>query len=262
VRRLVGRSRAQLLFRDLVLRMGARNPWVAREDLARRYLFGDGLEIGALTLPLRVPPRATVRHADRMSREDLIREDGPMLRSLGLDPEAIPPISVVDSAERLATVADRSLDFVVANHVLEHLEDPIEALENLARVLRPGGIIMLTLPDASRTWDAARARTTVEHLLRDHRDGPETSRRGHYAEWATYIEGVGEPGLAARVQEFADADARHHFHAWALADFLELLRALSLPCELRHAQAYGKEFAVVLRRDDSTGPTCLHRPAG
>jgi hypothetical protein len=38
--------------------------------------------------------------------------------------------TVVDDGTRLASFADGSLDFVIANHMLEHFEDPIAALEH------------------------------------------------------------------------------------------------------------------------------------
>jgi predicted SAM-dependent methyltransferase len=80
--------------------------------------------------------------------------------------------TVVDDGARLASFADASQDFVIANHMLEHVEDPIAALEHQLRVLKPGGILYLTLPDARHSFDSPRQRTTVEHLLRDHHDSP------------------------------------------------------------------------------------------
>jgi predicted SAM-dependent methyltransferase len=234
--------------RDLLLRAHRDNMWVAREDLARRHLSGEGIEIGALTSRLRVPPGVTVRQVDYKSRANLLRDEGPTLSSLGVDPHAIPEIDVVDDAGTLSTFDDNELDFVIANHVLEHLEDPIAGLDNFLRVVRPGGIVFLTLPDARRTFDAQRERTSVAHLVRDHVQGPEISRRDHYEEWARLIEGVPEEKLAERVAEFARLDARHHYHVWELEDFLALLLSLALPYELAEARVCGIEFAVVLRK--------------
>ncbi len=163
--------------RDVALRAHRTNMAVTREDLARRYLSGTGIEIGALIKPLRVPPHVTVRQVDYKSRADLIRDDGPALRALGVDVKRIPEIDVVDDAATLAGFADASVDFVIANHVLEHLEDPIAGLHTWLRVIRPGGTLLLTLPDARHTFDARRERTTVAHLERDHEQGPETSRQ-------------------------------------------------------------------------------------
>lgn len=249
LRRRVTRSPVYLRLRDVMLRAHRDNVWVAREDLARRHLAGSGIEIGALTSPLRVPPGASVRYVDRKSREALLREDGPELAKLGHDPRAIPEIDVVDDAGHLAGVATESVDFVIANHVLEHVEDPIGGLENVLRVLRPGGVVLLTLPDARHTFDARRPRTSIEHVRRDHDEGPQVSRSEHYREWAELIECFTGDELEARVSEFARQDARHHFHVWELEGFLELLLALRLPCRLLEARLCGAEFAIVLRKD-------------
>jgi ubiquinone/menaquinone biosynthesis C-methylase UbiE len=40
-------------------------------------------------------------------------------------------------------LADSSQDFVIANHLLEHLPDPIGALKEWYRVLRAGGTLFL-----------------------------------------------------------------------------------------------------------------------
>lgn len=228
--------------RDALLRAHAGNAEMAREDLARRWVRGDGIEIGALARPLALPPRTRVRYVDRADRATLLREE--VVR----DPAAVPETDVVADAQHLPGFADTSLDFVVAAHVLEHLQDPVGALKRLAAVLRPGGVALITLPDARVSFDAVRERTTVEHLLRDHDEGPEASRERHYEEWATLIEGRRGADVAPRMAEYAATDAHHHFHVWELADFAALVHALPLPFELVEARACGEEFSVVLRR--------------
>ena len=43
-------------------------------------------------------------------------------------------------------MANETYDVVIANHVLEHIDDDRLAMEELLRVLRPGGIALLTVP--------------------------------------------------------------------------------------------------------------------
>lgn len=43
-------------------------------------------------------------------------------------------------------MADGTYDVVIANHVLEHIDDDRQALRELFRVLRPGGLALLTVP--------------------------------------------------------------------------------------------------------------------
>lgn len=50
-------------------------------------------------------------------------------------------------AQLLATLADSSLDFVHSSHCLEHMRDPREALHNWLRVLKPGGYLVVIVPD-------------------------------------------------------------------------------------------------------------------
>lgn len=50
-------------------------------------------------------------------------------------------------AESLA-FKDGSFDAVVAQHLLEHLHEPVEALREWRRVLRPGGTMALVTPNA------------------------------------------------------------------------------------------------------------------
>jgi SAM-dependent methyltransferase len=236
--------------RDFAAQAPSKNTWVLREDLARRYLEGDGIEIGALSWPLRVPPGARVRYVDHATREELVRLYGAGLPAQGGHPDAIPHTDVVDDGERLATFADGSVDFVIANHVLEHMQDPIACLQHLLRVLRPGGILFLALPDARFSFDKPRERTTVEHLQRDHREGPEISRRDHYVEWARDIEGRGPDDIEWRAKEFAEQDARNHFHNWELDGFLEFVLAVDFPATIELAQVNQAEFVVILRKTD------------
>jgi SAM-dependent methyltransferase len=243
-----------------VLRIGRNSPYVLREDLARRYLVGDGIEIGPGMLPLRVPAGVRIRYVDNLDRAALIAKAGGDFLGRGIDLAAIPATDVIDDAQTLRTFPDDSVDFIIANHVLEHLEDPIGALKSLVRVTRRDGIIFLTLPDARHSFDHLRERTTVEHLLRDHNEGTQTSRDHHYAEWATYIEGIGPEGVLARAAEYAAADAHHHFHVWELQGFLALLEAVNLDCQLVHAQMNQREFATILRKSGASADQLPRQP--
>lgn len=49
-------------------------------------------------------------------------------------------------AQTLAGLADESFGTVYASHILEHLPDPVEALRNWWRVLKPGGFLCVAIP--------------------------------------------------------------------------------------------------------------------
>jgi SAM-dependent methyltransferase len=103
-------------------------------DALGRFLSGDGIEIGALHEPLGVSNRARVRYVDRTSVAEL-RIHYPELSNLPLV-----PIDILDDGETLSSIGDDCVDFVIANHMLEHCEDPLGALSTFLRVVRPGGV--------------------------------------------------------------------------------------------------------------------------
>jgi SAM-dependent methyltransferase len=215
-----------------------------RGRLARRYLRGDGVEVGALNEPLRLPRGARVRYLDRLDTPAL-RERFPELAGVELV-----EVEIVDDGETLATVPADSLDFLVANHVIEHTEDPLAALAAWLRVLRSGGVAFLAVPDMRHTFDRGRQQTSTEHVMRDHRDGPAGSRAGHYEEWAGRVMGAPDP-----VTEGARLDAAGeeiHFHAWTREGFADLLeaahRVLPVGFEVEELAPNRHEFIAVLRR--------------
>lgn len=50
-------------------------------------------------------------------------------------------------AQLLASVADGHYDFLFSSHCLEHMVDPLVALRHWVRVVKPGGYIVVAVPD-------------------------------------------------------------------------------------------------------------------
>ena len=217
-----------------------------REAIARRFVQGSGIEIGALHNPLRVPRGADVSYVDRMTVPEL-REQYPELAD-----EPLVDVDVIDDGERLESFVDGTQDFVIANHFLEHSQDPFGALQNMFRVLRVGGILYLAVPDKRFTFDSKRPPTPLEHILDDHRDGPEASRRAHFEEWARLVDDVPETEVADHVESLLARDYSIHFHVWTQLDVIEVLvalrRELGIEFDLEVAVRNGKENVFVLRK--------------
>jgi len=185
-----------------------------RHRLAR-WLKGSGIEVGALHHPLAVPADARVTYVDRMTESEL-RRHYPELEA-----EAFAPVTVIGNAEDLSAFTDGSLDFVIANHLLEHLEDPIRALREFHRVLRRDGVLYLALPDARVTFDRDRELTSIDHLIGEYRSGTAPNRRAHYRDWALSVDKHRDPEAhAARLDAM---DYSIHFHVWLPDSFLDFL---------------------------------------
>lgn len=228
-------------------RLRARIRGVSRESVAAHYLRGNGLEIGALHNPLSVPRKAHVRYVDRMSVAELRRHYPE------LDYDNITEPDILDDGERLSTIPAESQDFLIANHFLEHCENPIETLNNFLRVLKTGGILYLCIPDKRYTFDRDRPVTPFEHLERDYREGPAWSRRQHVEEWVALVEKISSPEQARRrVDELLAMKYSIHYHVWTQSELLELVRRLRddhrAGVELELFAKLGEEVLLVLRR--------------
>jgi len=221
----------------------------ARTELAARFLAGEGLEIGPLHLPLKMPAAARPRYVDRMGVDEL-RSEYPELAGWDLT-----PVDVIDDGEALATIEPESQDFIVANHFLEHCENPIGTIETHLGKLKPGGVLFYAVPDKRYTFDWRRPVTPLEHMLADYDEGPERSRREHYDEWAKLVlveEGESESEQLAKARRLEADSYSIHMHVWTQAEFLRLILAcrerLGEPFELEAAARQQIEFMVVLRR--------------
>lgn len=182
------------------------------------FLRGDGCEVGALHNPLRVPHCARVKYVDRMSVADL-RAQYPELKDTPLV-----PVDIVADGETLNGVSDGSQDFVIARNFIEHCEDPIGTIKNFFRVLRPGGIVYLGIPDKRFTFDRERPLTPLAHLIEDHEHGPARSRRSHFEEVARYNHGAKSEDEIRNVADGLIAkNYSIHYHVWSQPEMLELM---------------------------------------
>ena len=219
-----------------------------RDFLALQYLCGTGLEIGALNLPCKVPGGTTVTHVDSKTTEELIKYYGREMQG-----QTVVKVDLVTDAHTLAGIESESQDFAVANQVLEHLENPLLAIENMLRVVKPGGVVFLSLPDKRHTFDARRPVTSFEHILEDYNLGPEGSREGHYREWMDLVENVAPAEFAERLNFLMNVlHYPIHFHVWTQFEMWEIFdRARAgLPCsyEIDCFKANDAEALFVLRK--------------
>lgn len=139
----------------------------ARRQLSR-HLTGAGIELGPGHMPFPlVMPSTTARYLDAWSPGDSADRFPEVDASAFVEPDMICDFNV----DGLAPVPDASQDFAVASHVLEHLANPLRMLCEMHRVLRPGGTVLIILPDRHNTFDRDRPPTPLEHLIAEHEAG-------------------------------------------------------------------------------------------
>lgn len=229
------------LFRALQPLLDGRRTRSGRSLAVQKYLRGDGVEIGAFSQPNLIPVGATVKYVDRVPAaywsEILEYKDVKIV-----DPD------ILDDGISLSTIGTDRFGFLIAAHMLEHTDDPIAALKNWLRVVKPGGHILLIVPDKRFTFDKNRLITPLDHFFRDHEEGPATSAADHYRDIATNTLGLTD---AVQIDEYvAKNEPAVHFHTWTFDSFLEFLMAtnkyLGSPFEIVEAQLnVGEDLAVL-----------------
>ncbi len=67
----------------------------------------------------------------------------------------------------LKNIQTGTYDFILSSHALEHIANPIKALEEWKRILTSQGYLILVLPCKNGNFDHNRPNTTLEHLISD-----------------------------------------------------------------------------------------------
>jgi len=230
-------------------------------------LRGNGLEIGALHQPAPVPKDCTVEYCDAYSKEELT-DIYPEL-----PPEAILEVHHVCDLDKdgLAPFRDRPFDFVIANHVLEHVANPIRSLEEIFRVTRRKGLVVLSVPDQDYASDKNRELTSFDHLLDEYRRRVTVVTDEHYIDFLrqTYP-GILELGREGREHYMARVRRRRdHAHVWNSATFREFLARALTHLSLRADCLFestgpdnGFEYFTVWRKKRMGGLFFRRRPVG
>jgi SAM-dependent methyltransferase len=206
----------------------------SRDDLSRRYLRGSGLEIGAMHFPLPVGPDVCVKYVDVNSRQENIAKHPE------IDGAKVVETDFIEDGFKLTSFADNSVDFVIANHVLEHSCNPLGTLQVWSRVLKPRGILFVSVPNYLKCFDTGRKLALLEHIVKDYDEAqsePESLRqrnREHYREWVEIsLPNARTSNSAIQLPESHEKDAwidnllktgeEIHFHTFSHALFRKML---------------------------------------
>ncbi len=224
-----------------------------RCELSERYLEGSGIEVGALHQPLWTSERAAVRYVDRLDVAGL------RLHYPELAGEQLVDADLIDDGEVLASIEDGRLDFVIANHMLEHTENPIGTIRNHLRKVRGDGVLYYAVPDKWHSFDRDRPITPFEHLVRDDREGPSVSRLEHFSEWVRLKEKVAGPDeVERRIRHLMTINYSIHFHVWDENHWRSFLedanRYLGSPFRIEHFGENCGEVIAILRKATPQGP--------
>jgi len=164
-------------------------PRRSRLDLRRDAAFaavpttGTVLEIGPAhngILPKREGFRTkTVDYLDRAGLVDKYR-DFPQY-----SPEDIEDVDfVLPPGAQLSDVIKERFDLVLASHVIEHTTSLVHFVEECTRLLRPGGVLCLVVPDSRYCFDRFRERASLARVVDAAHEPPSVHTVGTLTEFA------------------------------------------------------------------------------
>jgi len=160
----------------------ARARWRRRALLKLFHSYLDGLKGVEIGGSAHNDFKVDVLNVDRYAEMDTVYKDAE--RELWGRAKAV---DIIAPGHELP-LEDDSFDFVLASHVIEHIPDPIAALEEWARVARR--YIVLVVPHRDRTFDRDRPLTPLSELIERHESGFTSDEDRHWTVWTceTFVE--------------------------------------------------------------------------
>jgi len=203
------------------------------------FIRGSGLEIGALNEPADLPRGVKVQYFDAVDET----------KAAALYPEIprdkLVKVDVLGDLDRdgLGQFGDGSFDFVIMNHVLEHVANPVKVVREAFRICRKEGIVIIAIPDKEYTFDRGRELTSWEHLWNDYLGNVTESSDDHYEGFlrsaAPHV--FKEPPENLKIHIQLSRNRREHAHVWTSGTFERFLYAclenlgIAASCRFRSA---------------------------
>lgn len=168
-----GRVRVVVAGTDIALPRSREQDRDERRERLTRHIAREqsGIEIGPYFNPL-----APKRQGYRCLVLDVF-DAAALRRQAAADPnvprDRIADIEEVDLVGPATAIADLvaarhrlgAFDYVLSSHNFEHLADPIRFLQGCQRVLRPGGVLAMAIPDRRACFDYFRPHSVLADLL-------------------------------------------------------------------------------------------------
>jgi hypothetical protein len=225
-----------------------------------------GLEIGPSMNPTFDRNDCNMMYLDYVTREQQQQHCATIN-----DYKRVPETDIIVTSDNYRNFIDCKYDFIVANHVIEHVQDVILWLQELESIINNDGYIFIAAPDKKYGADKYRFPTSFSHLVVDYFKNGSYSETEHTLETLfyydnAYINKKNEPTLLMDIDKLSDLANhekvsigihRHHFEGETFKDaiLLPILKANFVSLNLlsyHHTGEYG-EFYFILKKEKFSG---------
>ncbi len=188
--------------------------------IASVLLSGKGVEIGALHNKFYVPQNCAMSYFDVDTASNLMMKF-PELKDIATitEPDYIGDVE----KDSLIEITKTKFDFIIANHVIEHISNPIKFVKNIWDALNDDGCFVLSAPDKDFTFDKPRNLTTFEHLKTDYDNDISFVDDEHYIDFLKHV----HPDISISSELIMSVrNRREHVHVWNSRSFAQQLRLI------------------------------------
>lgn len=157
----------------------------------------------------------------------------------------------ISEATDLGLIPDSKYDFVLSSHCLEHVANPLKALNEWLRVIKNGGVILIVLPNKHYTFDHNRPVTSMAHLIDDY-----SSRIGEddltHLEEILKLHDLSKDKLAGSFEAFRERGLKNfekrslHHHVFDIALLKEMLSFFKVDVLFTHDSS--KDLVIAGRK--------------
>ncbi len=227
------------------------------DTLSFKYISGTGIEIGALHAPMSYDKdKAHVLYVDRLTQPELYLQYPEFIKYDIVDPD------IIDNGADLSTIPDKSFDFCISNHVLEHIEDPLKALVNWLRVIKPGGVLYLSVPLPNNSHDKNRQTTSISHIMSDFdllATDSEVFAKRRYNHFSEFVQStangdhINDHALQGKINELIAINYSIHFHVFAEETLVQMIDFVSKLLNIKVVEFVKnepEEFILIIQKLD------------
>lgn len=109
----------------------------------------------------------------------------------------------------LHLIPSEKYDFIISCNNLEHIANPLKAIKEWLRVIKPNALILLVLPNKKVIFDHNRIVVTLGHLIDDYNSNTSEDDLGHLDEVLKYHDLSLDP-LAGTLEQFKKRTMKNH----------------------------------------------------